>query len=186
MSELSMKECTICHRSYQLTPENWYWVWHRTKQKKYPESRCKSCSKERRKAWSVANREKLRARMRLYDKSPKGIYKKLKQSGRSWEVKMSQEEFSEWYQSQPKICCYCGIPEGRLRKIPDKYNNKTYRLTVDRLDSSKHYELTNIALCCLRCNHIKGDFFTPSEMVEIGQRYIASKWRTSNGDNQTP
>lgn len=188
MEELNQqlqKECITCKATLPLTPENWYWVWHSSKGKKYPESRCKNCSRERNKAWRQANRQKLQKNERRYNLSPKGIYKKLVQSERSWEVDMTQAEFSEWYLSQPKICYYCGLPQEMLRTIPDRYNNRTYRLTVDRVDSSKHYELNNIVLCCLRCNHIKGDFFTQSEMEQIGQNYIASKWR-NYANQKTP
>lgn len=90
---------------------------------------------------------------------------------------MTQEQFTEWYLSQPKICSYCGITVENLKKIPDSYNNKTHRMTIDRMDSFRDYELSNITLCCLRCNHIKGNFFTHSEMVEIGKTFISPKFK---------
>ena len=51
--------------------------------------------------------------------------------------------------------------------------------SLDRIDSKKDYEEGNLVLCCLRCNHIKGDFFTQSEMVEIGKKYISRKWNNA-------
>ena len=64
-----------------------------------------------------------------------------------------------------------------MQTIQDKYNNRVYRMTIDRMDSLKGYEQGNMVLCCVRCNHIKGDFFTQSEMVKIGNLFIKPKWR---------
>src|SRR3990167_610719 len=172
-----MKKCTRCQRVFPRTQKHLSWVWHKARQKSYPYPKCRGCSRELNKAYREKNVQKLRENHRNYDRSPKGIYKKLKHSARSWKVEMTQEEFVEWYQSQPKICSYCGIDELTLKIAPDAYNNKTRRMTIDRIDSIKHYNLTNITLCCLRCNHIKGNFFTQSKMVEIGSMFIKPKWK---------
>lgn len=129
------------------------------------------------KEYRAKNSEKFKASDRKFNLTAKGAYKKLKQSKeRGHLVVITQTEFVEWYQSQPRKCFYCGLEENRLQTVKDAYNNKTYRLSIDRTDSSKGYEKGNLVLCCLRCNHIKGDFFTQSEMEEIGQKYIARKW----------
>ena len=181
------KECTSCHMVLPVTPENFSWGVRRKGDKiyRYPIAKCKSCLRKYDSIYREANRLKLRESERKYNLSPKGIYKKLVQSERSWKVLMTQQEFVEWYNSQPKKCYYCGIDEKMLRVIPDRYNNKTYRLTIDRTDSSKDYQIGNLVLCCLRCNHIKGDFFTQSEMEQIGLNFIALKWR-EYANNKTP
>lgn len=177
MKKQLTKKCTKCQQVFPRTQEHFFWVWSKARQKSYPSSKCKICSRKLNKEYREKNVQKLRENHRTYDRSPKGIYKKLKHSKRSWEVKITQKEFVEWYQSQPKKCCYCGLTEEMLSKVSDKYNNKTQRMTIDRLDSKKHYEVGNLALCCLRCNHIKGDFFTQSEMEKIGSTFIKLKWK---------
>jgi len=162
---------------FPRTEEHFSWVWSKARQKSYPFSKCRVCSRKLNKEYRKKNVEKLRENHRNYDRSPKGIYKKLRHSERIWEVRMTQEEFIAWYKLQPKKCYYCGLKENQLSKVEDKYNNRTHRMTIDRIDSKKHYELGNIVLCCLRCNHIKGDFFTQSEMEKIGSMFIKLKWK---------
>ena len=173
----STKRCTLCKKVYPLTPKNFSWVWHKARGKRYPYPKCRVCSRKLNEEYRKANVAKLREHQKKYYRSPKGIYKRLKYSPRSWKVIMTQKTFVEWYKSQLKICFYCGLREEELRSVSDKYNDKTNRLTIDRIDSTKHYELGNLVLCCLRCNHIKGDFFTQSEMVVIGSTFIKPKWK---------
>ena len=75
-----------------------------------------------------------------------------------------------------KKCFYCGISVEALSKVKDVMNNGTHRLTIDRLDNSRGYELNNIVLACLRCNSIKTDFFTTEEMKGIAIKYVKPKW----------
>ena len=174
---IELKECTYCHRKLPKTSEFFQLVFKKQRGKHYFQPRCLVCLRKLNKAYREKNRDKLRASHRKYDRSPKGIYKKLQHSVRGRKVTLTQEEFIVWYNHQPKKCCYCGLKEEELQLVSDAYNNKTHRLTVDRIDSSRDYEMGNLALACLRCNHIKGDLFSQSEMEEIGQRYISTKWR---------
>lgn len=92
---------------------------------------------------------------------------------------LSRDEFIKWWNAQEKKCFYCDIKEEDLKDSPSSTifkNKKTRRLTIDRLDSSKGYELNNILLACMRCNVIKSNFFNVEEMREIGQRYVKPKW----------
>lgn len=177
MKSLEMKECTYCHQKFPKNTDYFFRSYHSQRKGFYLESRCKPCSRKLSREYRKAHAEKFRERQRAWTQTPKGAYKSLKNSTRGHLVKISQEKFVEWYKSQPRKCCYCGLEEKRLQLVSDKYNNKTYRLSVDRIDSSKDYEEENLVLCCLRCNHIKGDFFTQSEMVEIGKTFISQKWR---------
>jgi len=151
---------------------------------------CKKCCRRYDANYLAKNREKLNQRHKVFDSSPKGIYKKLKSQERAKQnlgrkylyqhkVLIPQESFVKWYLSQPKICYYCGITEEQLQSIPDAYNNKMKRMSIDRMNSMKPYEEGNLALACLRCNHIKGNFFTASEMVEIGRLFISKKWNNA-------
>lgn len=173
----TMKQCISCRRELPLTPENFYWKKHHRRANPFPESKCKDCSKKYGKEYKQANRTKLSDIAKKYNQSPKGIYRKLGKFKNGWKVTITQNQFLEWYQLQPKKCCYCGIPETELMAVKDKFNNKSIRLTIDRMDSSVGYAQGNLALCCYRCNLIKNDFFTHSEMVKIGRLFISPKWK---------
>lgn len=174
---MDLKKCTGCQKEYPKSSEHFPVTCRRGKN--YMEPRCKDCSREYSRNYRRKNAEKLREDQRKWTQTPLGAYKSLKNSTRGHLVLITKTEFVEWYKSQPRDCCYCGIKEKELQTLKDAYNNKTYRLSIDRIDSSKNYEVGNLALCCLRCNHIKGNFFTQSEMVEIGQKYIARKWKNA-------
>ena len=179
------KECLRCHKVFPKTSEYFYFV--RAKRmggKKYPKQVCKACSAELQRVWRKARSasltekmmEKQRVRQRRLHHTPLGVYQRLKKER---EVLIAKDEFIMWYNSQPRKCYYCGLEESRLPLVSDVLNSRIYRLTIDRMDNSRGYERGNLALCCLRCNLIKADFFTPSEMEEIGKKYIAMRWNQS-------
>ena len=168
-----MKKCTRCLKDYPRSLKHFL----KDKRGKHNlTSWCRNCSNEYNRIYSKKHPRKLQERQKKYDNSEKRIYLRLKQSARGHLVTISQEAFLMWYKSQQRKCCYCGIEEVRLPIDLDSYNRKTSRLTIDRMDSQLGYEKGNLALCCYRCNSIKGNFFTPSEMVEIGLKYIAKRW----------
>ena len=168
-----MRKCTRCNKDYPATSR------HFLKDKRYSNSLtkwCRSCFNEYLREYNKARPKKSKERTKKFDDSDKRTYLKLKHSARSYLVTIDQEGFLKWYKSQPRKCCYCGLEETNLHSVFDSFNQKTQRLTIDRKDSRLGYEEGNMALCCLRCNYIKGNFFTPSEMEEIGRNYIAKRW----------
>ena len=177
METVKSKECTKCHKIYPETKD--YFKTYFRAGKQHLTAQCKFCYNDYNKKYRKEHPEVFLKSGKKYDNSPKGIYKKLKQSIRGHKVKISEKSFVEWYLSQPRKCYYCGLREEDMHKVKDAYNNKVNRLTIDRTDSSKGYEEGNMVLCCLRCNHIKGDFFTQSEMEKIGKIYIARKWENA-------
>ena len=110
-----------------------------------------------------------------YNHSLKGIYKGIKHH--KCRVLISQKDFIQWYLKQPKICYYCSLSEKQLKNVDDKFNNRFSRLTIDRKDSTKPYQIDNLVLCCNRCNMIKNDFFSEADMLEIGKKFIKPKWQ---------
>jgi len=97
-------------------------------------------------------------------------YRQIRYNGRRRKaLTISKEEFINWFDSAPKVCCYCGIPEERLAGNPDK---KKRKLTVDRKDSSGDYSLGNLCLACFRCNNSKSDFFTHEEWKQIAEKFV--------------
>ena len=172
-----MKVCTKCQ---QLLPKSFFGVDKRNKDGL--KGQCRPCLNAYYRQYKMDNPAKCKKRMRKYDRSPKGVYKQLKGTRRKHKVLISQEDFVKWYKAQPKQCAYCGLKEEMLSVVSDVLNNKNSgRLSIDRIDSSKGYEEGNMVLACSRCNLIKGDFFTQSEMEEIGKTYVSQKWREYNG-----
>ena len=68
-------------------------------------------------------------------------------------------------------CYYCNDSPTCIKKSHHNSGDYIYN-TIDRLDNSKGYISGNLAMCCYRCNRIKSDFFTASEMKEIAEKYI--------------
>lgn len=134
--------------------------------------------KEKGKRYRERNGERIRQYNRIYrTKNPRGIFDVIKQSAkrRNLACEISPDEFSSWYDSQIRICFYCKRNEADILKDRDVVQSIAKRLTVDRLDNNKGYALDNMALCCRRCNSIKGNFFNAEEMIEIG-KIIAKKY----------
>jgi transposase-like protein len=139
--------------------------------------RCKQCARE----YSRAHR-----------KTASGIYSALKgrqtyarthygEKDRGYHLTIKpmdipREVFVQWYDSQPKKCAYCDIPQDKLGGTQDKYNDKNLRLSVDCKINLMGYILGNLVLACSRCNAIKSDFFTHAEMIFIGQNFVKPKW----------
>ena len=127
---------------------------------------CKECSRER---------------SRIRRLTPEGIYSALKSGQRYYQKKpviVSKESFIDWYTSQPKQCVYCDLREEDIHKHNDPRNNKSARLTIDRMNNDEGYSIDNMVLACHRCNEIKTDFFSYEEMREIGQKFVKPKWVT--------
>lgn len=85
---------------------------------------------------------------------------------RGLEVTLTEELFQNWYASQPKACCYCGVPECELA------SRKNTGLTIDRKDNSIGYTLNNVCIACFRCNNMKSDFFTHEAWSRIAEEFI--------------
>ena len=122
----------------------------------------------------IRNREKYAKYRREYRyNNPVGIYSTIKdglnnkKQPRKILLKISKDDFVEWYNSQEKICFYCKRTFEETQS--DELNRKVHRLTIDRIDNSKGYERDNLALACLRCNAIKNNYFTKEEMLIIGK-----------------
>lgn len=64
-----------------------------------------------------------------------------------WEI--SEED---WIKISSQDCFYCGAkPSNIIKDYGYVYNG------IDRVDSSKHYYLTNVVPCCKICNIAKSD-----------------------------
>jgi 5-methylcytosine-specific restriction endonuclease McrA len=123
--------------------------------------------------WRKENPEKYKEAIKRYALTPKRVFSQLKSRG----TKIDQKDFLEWYNKQEKKCTYCEIPEILIK------DNKKFlmaatlgRLTIDRKNPLLDYDLENIVFCCMRCNHIKSDFFSFEEMKVLAKKFIKPKW----------
>lgn len=82
---------------------------------------------------------------------------------------ISVDSFNEWLHNQARECHYCGAKEEQLIHWKDI---KKRKLTIDRKDNSRGYDLDNMCLACFRCNSLKGDFFTCEQWKSICQKFI--------------
>jgi len=115
-------------------------------------------------------------RNKEYRETPKAIYLSLKRNIKNkGKVKISLSEFLDWYENVDKRCFYCGISEKDWAKCDDSLTKITKRLTIDKKNPKGLYEKDNMVFACFRCNIIKSDFFTPSEMKELAQQYVKPK-----------
>ena len=162
---IDMKECTSCRRTVPVTE------FHKHRITKDGLSHvCKECSK---------------IRTRKFGKTPSGIYTRIK--GRStWyrnhepkryrPLEITRDNFVVWYESQPKICGYCDIPEEYIPLVAVSFDSRVTHLVIDRKDNELGYNKENMVLACHLCNFIKMNRFSYREMREIAQKYIKPKW----------
>src|SRR6266478_4605910 len=67
------------------------------------------------------------------------------------------------------------IPEDSYKSLiikPCYYHNGSLSDTgigLDRLDNSRGYHVGNVVPCCGVCNFVRGNKFTPAEMLKLGQ-----------------
>lgn len=148
-------------------------LWKKKDYKKNPKK-----YKDRNKKYRLKNIEyynKYRREWRY--KRPEGIWEVLKQGAikRKKLLNIKREDFILWWNKQQQICFYCGVSINKLKELKDSTSSWCNRLTIDRIDNKKPYQIDNIVLACRRCNMIKGDFFTYEEMKEIGEKYVKPK-----------
>lgn len=143
------------------------------------------------KKWEIKNPERRKEISKKFSHSPKGIYASLFKRGRE-RVKISQDDFINWYLKEEKKCFYCGLPEEYLFiNLPIFSKGKlNRRLTIDKTNPLGSYEIGNIVLACGICNLMKSNVLTKEEMLEVG-KIINSKWNklyeiSRGGDAKTP
>ena len=98
---------------------------------------------------------------------------------------LKRKEFIEWYEDEPKVCCYCDTPEEHIPLMTEKWGDVTNRLTVDCRNDSIGYRIDNLALACPKCNLVKQNILTFDEMCYVGQNFIKPKWHELVNGNKT-
>lgn len=152
--------CFRCRKELQATPENF----HREKSRPLGLSyECKRCHSERKKGrdrrkerWSELTPEQkaLRmARMKRWGQTQRGRATHLRKAyQRIDDCDLTAEEILA-YIIQP--CVYCGTV--------------SINRGLDRIDNSMPHVKGNVQTACTDCNIMRGDRFTVSEMMLIGE-----------------
>lgn len=144
----------------------------------YNSKKYKKYYQEKRKLYYQTRYKKHKKRLRkinqAYSVTPAGIYCMLKWhgTGKKYGVKITKEQFIKWYKSQKRVCHYCKRTEIECKKDASKWMwaiNSKRRLSIDRRNNEKGYTLKNMVLSCYVCNKIKGNFFTETEMKQVGK-----------------
>jgi hypothetical protein len=135
----------------------------------------KAYHKEYLKKWSLKNTKKLSEIKYKYMNSEKGFVKKcissmfspsrIKERGL---IPISTKKeilnyFNQYINKWGRVCFYCFEPWTYKRKKYnvgegrsfEKFKQNTKNFSIDRLDNSKTYSLSNIIFCCTDCNSSK-------------------------------
>jgi 5-methylcytosine-specific restriction endonuclease McrA len=91
--------------------------------------------------------------------------------GLEWNLK-----YEEVYELISKNCYYCGLPPTNMKITKNCKKGFTYS-GIDRIDSSKNYDINNVVPCCALCNKAKGNL-SISEFFEWMKRIcnMADTW----------
>ena len=117
---------------------------------------------------------------KAYRLTPNGVFNQLKGRNNFYKRHMfsiSNEEFVNWYEDQPKVCHYCGVPEEHMEYVMSYYGSRWLRFTVDCKDNDAGYINGNLVLACDKCNSVKSNILTYDDMLYVGETFIKPKWQ---------
>lgn len=100
-------------------------------------------------------------------KGPAARYNGLKSSAKRRGIAFSitKEEFERWWASATKACSYCLCTKFEL-------DAAFIKITIDRKDNSRGYEVGNLCLACEICNRSKNSALSFDSMKVIGEKCI--------------
>ena len=120
------------------------------------------------------------ASSRKWSKTAAGVYSGIRGRTNYYkrkQVYINKEDFVEWHDSQPRLCDYCEISEGELWILREHYGSVKNRLTVDCMNNALGYSRGNLVLACDKCNQIKNNVLSYSDMKYVGKNFIRPKWK---------
>lgn len=98
---------------------------------------------------------------------------------RGLEAPHTNKQYRDWFNSQDKVCTYCGSDYQTINKYLDKikikFRSDLRRLAIDRKNSSRGYSFDNMVLACYLCNTSKQAIFSHKDFLEIGKNFIRPK-----------
>ncbi len=140
-----MKICKVCKKEL---PEDSFYL----NRGKYRLHTCKYCLSKRATAYTIRKR-KIRFSRAWYRRRFERFKRRAKDRGIKFELTF--EEFCHLRAYKDEKCFYCGITNGPF--------------SVDRLDNTKGYSVSNCVVACFRCNKIKSSEFVAEEMKILGR-----------------
>lgn len=166
---MTQQECNHCHKI--LSIDNFYF--RNTYHTYY-----KVCKKCRQTIYYADNKDttKYKANVDRYRKSAGCAFQDLRKGAkrRGIEFNLNIESFEVWFNSEPRICSYCDLPQEHLQYCyPDRPQK---RLSIDRKDNTT-YRHDNLCFACDVCNVMKSNILSSEEMREVGQKYIKPRWQ---------
>ena len=166
-----MKTCVDCKKILSL--DNFYW--HKQNSNYY--NRCKICENIRTNKWKNENKEKILLSDQKYINSEKGyinetivgIFTRARKNNKrkKWPPNCTKQDIYDelmlYIQDHGKNCEYCKQPWTYIRKKgtsrgkgPVKRGKQVdTNFSIDRLDATKTYEISNLVFCCAGCNNRK-------------------------------
>lgn len=157
-SQEATRYCGPCKKEHPFTEEYWR-PFKRTDRNNKIYYECRIVRSKKNKGHRKKNGPEFLKKLRIYHKSEKGRYNRLKTRSkeRGLLVEISLEEYIDLVSSS---CYYC---DGKIPEVG---------YGLDRVDSSKGYLKDNCVACCTRCNRAKGDT-TPTEFLEWAKQIVA-------------
>jgi hypothetical protein len=127
---------------------------------------------------------------REFRRTSRGMFTSLRQRCKANKHRKAQfllewKSFDEWYQGQINECHYCGISLDDFLRVREHLPGRCpdiETLTIDRLNSTNHYEKGNIVLACYLCNYLKGYAFDEESFSDIAHEYIVPFLRKVGAD----
>jgi hypothetical protein len=152
-----MKTCTKCHETKDKN------LFHFDKRLNKFYAACRICTKIHKDNLYKRNGDKYRAQRKIKNQSPKGRFQRIKDDSKQRGIKFLIPE-EKFYELIKEPCYYCD----------NKLGTKTiYGVGLDRLDSSKAYEYSNVVPCCHFCNTTKSYLLTVEEMKIVAKLLIS-------------
>lgn len=171
-----VKTCTCCSIEKSISE------FHKSKTQKYGvNSRCKLCANAATVKWASENRDKRLANCRLYELKNKETIATRKKNKREsmtlddrlkyliknakdrkeYLVSIDTDYLFSVYEKQNGLCVYTKLP---LLAIGNQLNT----MSLDRIDSNKHYTEDNIQLVCVAINKMKLNY-TEDQFINLCQ-----------------
>ena len=162
---MDIKICKCCNQELPLT--DFYPSRGKKSKKGYRRATCKWCIAKKEKIAREENPEKyLKKRREVQTRWRRGhpLVPRYWKVTKGAERNFTRKEFEDWVKSQGVCCYYCG------RKV--EWNTQTINgreATFDHKDRGLPCTLSNLALCCRRCNMVKSKWLSEAKMLEVGK-----------------
>lgn len=111
--------------------------------------------------------EASRAKQRERTKTATGVYNCIKsRATKAGTTLCDKGTFLEWYDKQPKVCHYCGLPE----EYAEVWSvGRQTQLAFDQKEAGVGYYPKNMVLACARCNTAKLNYWDHDTFLKLSE-----------------